>query len=75
MPRYPDAAHVTVAPDWICEVLSPSTAMLDRVKKLTIDAREHVAHAWLIDPVACCSPSGSRQDSVTDRAARHPAVL
>ena len=53
MPRYPDAAYVTIAPDWICEVLSPSTAMLlDRVKKLTIYAREHVAHAWLIDPVA-----------------------
>ena len=53
MPRYPDAAYVTIAPDWICEVLSPSTAMLlDRVKKLTIYARVHVAHAWLIDPVA-----------------------
>jgi Uma2 family endonuclease len=37
----------------VCEILSPSTASLDRVKKMTIYAREGVAHAWLIDPDAC----------------------
>jgi Uma2 family endonuclease len=52
MPRCPDAAYLTVAPDWICEVLSPSTATIDRSKKLRIYAREGVAHAWLIDPIA-----------------------
>jgi len=52
MPRLPDTAYFPLAPDWVCEVLSPSTASLDRVKKLTIYAREQVAHAWLIDPVA-----------------------
>jgi len=36
----------------ISEVLSPSTASLDRVKKLAIYARERVAFAWLLDPVA-----------------------
>jgi Uma2 family endonuclease len=47
----PDAAFMTLAPDWICEVLSPSTEMLDRNKKLRIYARERVEHAWLVDPL------------------------
>ena len=51
MPRYPKSAACSVAPDWVCEVLSPSTAKLDRVQKLAIYAREGVAHAWLIDPL------------------------
>jgi Uma2 family endonuclease len=50
MPRLPAEAYFSVAPDWVCEVLSPSTASLDRVKKLAIYAREEVSHAWLIDP-------------------------
>jgi Uma2 family endonuclease len=40
----------TVAPDWVCEVLSPSTARIDRVKKKRIYAREQVKHIWLVDP-------------------------
>ena len=52
LPSVPDAAYFTLAPDWVCEVLSPSTAALDRVKKLSIYAREAVGHAWLLDPAA-----------------------
>jgi Uma2 family endonuclease len=52
MPRLPDTAYFSLAPDWICEILSPSTAMLDRAKKLAVYAREGVGHAWLIDPLA-----------------------
>ena len=52
LPVLPDEAFFSLAPDWICEVLSPSTAALDRVKKLSVYAREHVSHAWLVDPVA-----------------------
>ena len=52
MARLPETAYFAFAPDWICEVLSPSTAMLDRAKKLAIYAREGVRHAWLIDPAA-----------------------
>lgn len=52
MPRLPDTAYFPLAPDWICEILSPSTARLDRAKKLASYAREQVAHAWLIDPLA-----------------------
>lgn len=51
MPEIPDVAGFTLAPDWVCEVLSPSTARLDRAEKLPVYAREGVAHAWLIDPV------------------------
>ena len=53
LPRLPDEAYFSLAPDWICEVVSPSTAAMDRVKKLTIYARERVSHAWLVDPIAC----------------------
>lgn len=52
MPRLPETAYFPLAPDWICEVLSPSTAALDRVKKLAVYAREGVLHAWLVDPIA-----------------------
>jgi Uma2 family endonuclease len=52
MPRLPETAYFPIAPDWVCEILSPSTAMLDRAKKLAVYAREQVAHAWLIDPLA-----------------------
>jgi Uma2 family endonuclease len=52
LPSLPKEAYFSVTPDWICEVISPSTAALDRVKKLTIYARERVVHAWLVDPLA-----------------------
>jgi Uma2 family endonuclease len=46
-----DEPYFTLAPDWICEVLSPSTAKLDRAERLPIYARSEVRHAWLVDPV------------------------
>ena len=52
MPRLPATAYFPLAPDWVCEILSPSTSSLDRVQKLAIYAREGVSHAWLIDPLA-----------------------
>ena len=51
MPVVPDTAYFTLAPDWICEVLSPHTARLDRQKKLAVYAREGIAHTWLLDPI------------------------
>jgi len=42
---------ISVAPDWVCEVLSPSTARNDRVKKMRAYARHEVRYAWLIDPI------------------------
>ncbi len=52
MPAMPETAYFTVPPDWICEVLSPGTAQLDRHRKLEVYARERVPHAWLVDPLA-----------------------
>ena len=52
MPRPPRTAAFTLAPDWVCEVLSPSTAALDRGIKLPVYARESVRHVWLMDPDA-----------------------
>ena len=52
LPRLPETAFFALAPDWVCEVISPSTAAMDRVKKLTIYAREKVSHVWLVDPLA-----------------------
>lgn len=52
MPELPQVAFFTLAPDWLCEVLSPSTAALDRGKKLPLYARVNVAHVWLVDPIA-----------------------
>ena len=44
--------YFEIAPQWVCEVLSPSTAGLDRVKKLPVYLREKVDHVWLIDPIS-----------------------
>jgi Uma2 family endonuclease len=48
--KMPNAPALTLAPDWVCEILSPSTERMDRVKKLPAYARHGVAHAWLINP-------------------------
>lgn len=45
-----ETPYFTLSPDWACEVLSPSTAKLDRAKKLPLYARERVGHVWLVDP-------------------------
>jgi Uma2 family endonuclease len=52
MPHAPRTAACTLAPDWVCEVLSLSTMSLDRSAKLPVYARERVRHVWLMDPVA-----------------------
>ena len=43
---------ISVAPDWVCEILSPSTFRKDKVKKMPLYARHGVEHIWLIDPLA-----------------------
>jgi Uma2 family endonuclease len=45
-----DVPYFALAPDWACEVLSPTTAKQDRIEKLPIYAREGVGHVWLVDP-------------------------
>lgn len=50
-PLLPDAPFLTVVPDWICEVLSPGSARLDRKKKMPLYGEAGVRNAWLVDPV------------------------
>lgn len=53
--RYPgnvddDDAFYQTPPDWVAEVLSTSTARIDRTKKMPIYAREGIPHVWIVDP-------------------------
>ena len=50
LPVYPDTAFFDIAPDWVCEVLSPSTRQIDLTTKRDIYAREGVSHLWFVDP-------------------------
>jgi hypothetical protein len=52
MPELPETAWFELPPDWVCEILSPSTARTDRALKMPIYARDGVPHLWLIDPDA-----------------------
>ena len=45
-----ETTYCEIPPQWICEVLSPGTERIDRVRKLPIYAREKVSHVWLINP-------------------------
>ncbi len=50
MPALPQSAWFELVPDWVCKILSPSTAREDRAVKMPIYAREGVLHLWLVDP-------------------------
>lgn len=52
MPMSPQGHKVTVIPDWVCEILSPSTESKDRRIKMPLYARYGVPFAWLVDPIA-----------------------
>ncbi len=52
MPELPEEAYFSLAPDWVCEILSPSTRMLDLGVKRGIYAREGIPHLWFVDPEA-----------------------
>ncbi|MEM1345482.1 MAG: Uma2 family endonuclease [Pseudomonadota bacterium] len=52
MARLPEAAAFDLAPDWVCEVLSPTTRRFDLTEKRALYGRAGVGHLWLIDPEA-----------------------
>ena len=52
MPSIPAVPYLELAPDWICEVVSPRTGRVDRTRKMGIYAREGVRHLWFVDPLA-----------------------
>ena len=49
---FPETAYIETPPDWLCEVLSPSTQAIDRTDKLSVYAEFGVKHCWYVDPIA-----------------------
>jgi Uma2 family endonuclease len=50
LPELPDVVTMKIAPDWVCEGLSPSTFRLDKGPKREIYAKGGVGHLWFADP-------------------------
>lgn len=57
----------TLAPDWVCEVISPSTGALDRARKLPLYAAAGVGHAWRVEPLERTLEVLRRQERSVDR--------
>jgi len=51
VPERPRGTPISIRPDWICEVLSPSNPGTDRVKKLNHYHQFSVPHYWIVDPM------------------------
>lgn len=47
----PEDNPIELVPDWVCEILSPTTARADRTEKMPLYAEHGVAHLWIVDPV------------------------
>ncbi len=52
MPVYPSTPYAELVPDWACEIASPSTVHVDRVRKMNLYSRERLQHLWFVDPLA-----------------------
>ena len=53
---------ISIVPDWICEIISPSNAAHDRVFKAQLYAAQHVSNLWLVDPAERILESFKRVD-------------
>jgi hypothetical protein len=62
MPRFPRTAYATLAPDWVCEVLSPRTRQIDLGPKRDVYGEHGVGHLWLVDPDARTLEAFARRD-------------
>ena len=69
----PEDNPIALVPDWVCEVLSPSTAHTDRVEKMPLYANHGVGHLWLVDPLAQTLEVYRREGSVWVVASTHGA--
>ena len=85
MPKIPRGHRFNIVPDWVCEVLSPSTAKKDRVVKMPVYAQYGVAFFWLLDPLertleafalreGCWTVIGLYQDNATVNVAPFDAL-
>ena len=64
LPRPGNARPIDVVPDWVCEVVSPSTAARDRVTKRNLYPQRGIPFYWLIDPEARVLEALSLRDGV-----------
>ncbi len=69
--QLPGEAYFTLAPDWVCEVLSPSTERIDRALKMRIYAREGVEWLWLVNPLTRTLEVFRRGESFWQQLAVH----
>lgn len=60
----PEDNPITLVPDWICEVLSPTTARSDRAEKMPLFAAHGVSHLWIVDPALKTLEIYRRQDKM-----------
>lgn len=67
----PDTPWFDLAPDWVCEVISPSTEAFDRDRKMPIYAAAGVGHLWIVDPEARTVEIHQRDDAGWRRIAVH----
>lgn len=49
---FPQTPYIETPPDWLAEILSPSTQAIDRTDKLSVYAEFGVKHCWYVDPIA-----------------------
>jgi Uma2 family endonuclease len=70
-----EPAFFDVPPDWVCEVLSPGTEVIDRGEKLPIYAREGVGSAWLLDPAECVLEAYRLERGTMRRTAVHAGAV
>ena len=49
-PQRPTGTPVKILPDWVCEVISPTNAKADTVKKLRLYQQVAIGHYWIVDP-------------------------
>lgn len=62
LPELPQDRSIQVVPDWVCEILSPSTRQHDLLVKRPFYARAGVDYMWLIDPLAQTLTVSQRSD-------------
>ncbi len=49
LPELPKTLPIEVVPDWVCEIVSPSSARRDRIEKPALYLGAGVRHLWLVD--------------------------
>ncbi len=48
----PDVRPIATRPDWVCEIISPTSIRQDRVAKRRAYAKAGIPHYWIVDPDA-----------------------